>query len=521
VSVYDDVMAGLEAQIADIDARQGNLSGRVMAAEQKNVLKKYFSNGIFDTSGDGSQYGFKITLNGMYIDVSETGTVTPGNYSEIILEGGYYKREDESAIRRIVAGDPTNDRIDLVYFWKNGLAVKIGIPSSSPVVPNIPAGGLKIGHILVPANETDGTGLVYTDGRIFAKAVTTNDVFEVEHNSDGTHINLQSTTEKNQVNGYAGLEADGKINSALLPAIAISETFTVASEAEQLALTAQEGDVAIRTDESLTYIHNGGSAGTIADWTQLQSPTDAVTSVDGRTGVITLNDLYLGITAKASDSEKLDGYNSSYFEPAFTKNTGFNKSLGTTAGTVSEGNHSHSTIGNALKIQGKDVSTTAPTDGQVLEYDSSASKYVPTTPSSGGGTLDGAIVSLSSDQILTSINYTIVNLDTELQDTNNEFDTTNHKFVASKAGKLRVSVNLNTYSSSSGRVLNFHILQGSTLKGVKTITNSTYFSICNSTIISVSSGDVLYIRLSCDLANCLRIEGNANYTSQVVFEWVA
>jgi len=57
---------------------------------------------------------------------------------------------------------------------------------------------------------------------------------------------------------------------------------------------------------------------------------------------------FLGATAKAADSDKLDDHDSTYFatadhthsgvyEPAFSKNTGFNKAFGTTTGTVLEG----------------------------------------------------------------------------------------------------------------------------------------------------------------------------------------
>jgi len=60
---------------------------------------------------------------------------------------------------------------------------------------------------------------------------------------------------------------------------------------------------------------------------------------------------YLGISAKAADSDKLDGLDSTAFataghnhsgvyEPAFTKNTAFNKNFGSAAGTVCQGNDS-------------------------------------------------------------------------------------------------------------------------------------------------------------------------------------
>ncbi|MBU0973860.1 MAG: hypothetical protein KKC20_24695, partial [Proteobacteria bacterium] len=96
-----------------------------------------------------------------------------------------------------------------------------------------------------------------------------------------TFINL-----KGAVSGLAELDANGKVPTAQLPALAITETFVVASEVAQLALTAQEGDVAIRTDLSKSYIQNGGSVGDMTDWSELLTPTDTVLSVFGRTGAV-------------------------------------------------------------------------------------------------------------------------------------------------------------------------------------------------------------------------------------------
>lgn len=48
-------------------------------------------------------------------------------------------------------------------------------------------------------------------------------------------------------NGIAPLDANQKLPTQYLPAMAIGETFTVAAEAEMLTLTAQTGDVAIVT----------------------------------------------------------------------------------------------------------------------------------------------------------------------------------------------------------------------------------------------------------------------------------
>lgn len=105
-------------------------------------------------------------------------------------------------------------------------------------------------------------------------------------------------TQKGQPSGLASLGADGKVVVAQLPAIAITETFVVGSQAAQLALTAQEGDVAVRTDLSKSYIKNSGTAGTMADWTELLSPSGgSVLSVNARTGAVAVPDFVSKATA--------------------------------------------------------------------------------------------------------------------------------------------------------------------------------------------------------------------------------
>jgi len=51
---------------------------------------------------------------------------------------------------------------------------------------------------------------------------------------------------------------------------------TAASEVAQLALTAQEGDVVIRSDEDKVYMHNSSYGGTISDWTVFAVTSDYV-----------------------------------------------------------------------------------------------------------------------------------------------------------------------------------------------------------------------------------------------------
>jgi len=104
------------------------------------------------------------------------------------------------------------------------------------------------------------------------------------------------TTAKGAVNGIASLDGAGKIPSGQLPATAIAEIFVVNSQSAMLALTAQTGDIAVRTDVSKSFILSQEPASTLGNWVELLSPTDAVQSVDGNTGVITLSGTYLNKT---------------------------------------------------------------------------------------------------------------------------------------------------------------------------------------------------------------------------------
>lgn len=81
---------------------------------------------------------------------------------------------------------------------------------------------------------------------------------------------------------------DGKIADSLIPKLAISNTYEVASEAEMLGLTAEEGDIAIRSDLPATFILKQAPATEKANWIKLATPTDAVLSVNGLTGTVVL-----------------------------------------------------------------------------------------------------------------------------------------------------------------------------------------------------------------------------------------
>ncbi len=130
----------------------------------------------------------------------------------------------------------------------------------------------------VPLNAQKITGLA--DPTNLQDAVTIN------------YINNQ----KGVANGLAELDGSGLVPTHHLPALAITTTQVVASEAAMLALTAQIGDVAVRTDVNKSFILTATPASTLANWQELLTPTDSVLSVDGNTGAVSLSGTYLNKT---------------------------------------------------------------------------------------------------------------------------------------------------------------------------------------------------------------------------------
>jgi len=97
----------------------------------------------------------------------------------------------------------------------------------------------------------------------------------------------------------------GTLSTAQLPALAINDTFPVASQAAMLALTAQRGDVAIRSDIKRSFILATEGASTLANWVEITSGGD-VNSVAGKTGTVSLvkGDVGLGNVDNTSDANK-------------------------------------------------------------------------------------------------------------------------------------------------------------------------------------------------------------------------
>ena len=94
--------------------------------------------------------------------------------------------------------------------------------------------------------------------------------------------------QKGAPNGVASLDANGLLPTGELPPVAIDTTYVVTSQASQLALPADIGDVAIRSDTNESFILQHEPAITLTNWQMILTPAAPVQSVNGHIGVVNL-----------------------------------------------------------------------------------------------------------------------------------------------------------------------------------------------------------------------------------------
>jgi hypothetical protein len=120
--------------------------------------------------------------------------------------------------------------------------------------------------------------------------------FQITGSDQSTDVTLIGTPDYITISGQVitrnqidlTTDVTGILPVSNMSATALTTVQTATDETDMLSKTAQEGDVIVRSDEVKTYMHNGGTAGTMADFTLLATPTDSVTSVNGNTGVVTV-----------------------------------------------------------------------------------------------------------------------------------------------------------------------------------------------------------------------------------------
>ena len=195
----------------------------------------------------------------------------------------------ESDTKKAKLGDGVNAWNDLEYwsFPASILANARVIKMTGAATGQAPFDGSKDIEILLTLSNQPGLSAgTYTKLTINAQGVVTAAAQIAVDDIAGLGTAAKANT-GTAIGNVPVIGSDGKLNPSIMPPITLTEPFVVDSEAEMLELDAQTGDIAIRTDESKSYILRANDPSVLANWQELLSGA-GVLSINGKSGVVVL-----------------------------------------------------------------------------------------------------------------------------------------------------------------------------------------------------------------------------------------
>ena len=193
-----------------------------------------------------------ITINGTAVSLG--GTITIGEVTEVTA-GTYLSGGGTEGT--VTLNHDATSRADTTSVAAPGYAASFTVIDTltTNATGHVTAANVKT--VTIPASDNTAYTIEAIDStndsiiRLVGTDSTTDDVKLIA----GSNITL-STSEAN--------------DTITIASQAFGTVFTVATESAMIAATTTGGDIVIRTDVSKTFIHNGGSAGTVADFSELQ-----------------------------------------------------------------------------------------------------------------------------------------------------------------------------------------------------------------------------------------------------------
>ncbi len=222
--------------------------------------------------------GHKIVLGATPLIVQEGGEGVEPPAS--VVNPTYYTAAQSDA-RYLLAANLTTIENNISTLQSQMTAVTATANAALPL-----AGGTMTGALTI----TGLAGVLQATSGLISGSATTSVLTE---GSNLYFTSARAITAVNTIVGAASgicpLDSNSLVPVANIPAIALTTTFVVASQAAMLALsTATVGDLCIRTDLSQTFILAAAPPSTLGNWTQLLNPASDVTSVNTFTGAVTL-----------------------------------------------------------------------------------------------------------------------------------------------------------------------------------------------------------------------------------------
>ena len=321
-----------------------------------------YSNGTW-INRDLVVYG---TVNSVGITTATTGltvngTVTNTGNLSVDVSSGY-----------VIPTTTEQTNWNSAYSWGNHQAVGyiVGLANGTVADGNIAAWNGTTGKLLkdtgvaissILTSETDPVFSASNAATILGTDITNwNTAYSWGNHANAGYLTSSVAANTYQAIGNYATLTNGKVSADVLPAIAITDTFVVASEAAMLALTAETGDVAIRTDVNKTFILSANPASTLANWKEVLTPADGVTSV----ALAVPTGLQVANSPITSTGTLNITYATGYEIPTTSAQTNWNTAY-------SWGNHANAGYGNV-------VGAGTVTSGNIVTYDGTTGKLLST-----------------------------------------------------------------------------------------------------------------------------------------------
>ncbi len=265
VAISSSLATPTQCILADCDginASQTNLIGLVFAgrtAFANNTVSQYTSNSKYVYN---LLTGATTSFSGSYSELRDLPTIPSAYTDEMARDAAGTALANGSHTGISFVNSDANDRIDAT----------VSLASFDTDDLSEGATNKYFSDTLARGAFSAGTGISITTGTIASTITQYTDA----------DADARITAQKGQNNGICELDANGLVPTNHLPPLAITDVHVVADQAARLALTAQEGDVAIQTDDSSSWIYDGSA------WVAF-GVSGAVVSVNGQTGTVSLD----------------------------------------------------------------------------------------------------------------------------------------------------------------------------------------------------------------------------------------
>ena len=264
VAISSSLATPTQCILADCDginASQTNLIGLVFAGRTgfaNNSVSQYTSNSKYVYN---LLTGATTSFSGSYSELRDLPTIPSAYTDEMARDAAGTALANGSHVGISFVNSDAQDRIDAT----------VSLASFDTDDLSEGATNRYFSDTLARGAFSAGTGISITTGTIASTITQYTD----------TDADARITAQKGQNNGLCELDANGLVPTNHLPPLAITDVHVVADQAARLALTAQEGDVAIQTDDSSSWIYDG------ITWIQF-GLSGGVLSVNGQTGTVSL-----------------------------------------------------------------------------------------------------------------------------------------------------------------------------------------------------------------------------------------